>query len=154
MSVELIPAAQVHAELLAGMHKVCFAEPWSAGSMVEVLAMPGSAGVIAVADDSLKPSLGGAGPAGFALWRVAAGEAEILTIGVLPPWRRAGLGARMLAAALDSARESGAESMFLEAAAGNSAAISLYQARGFAQVGLRKGYYNGIDALVMRLDIK
>lgn len=151
--IELVPAAQIHAELLAGMHKVCFADPWSAGSMVEVLAMPGSAGIIAVAGQSLQPSLGQTGPAGFVLWRVAAGEAEILTIGVLPPWRRAGLGGRILDFALVAAKEIGADSMFLEAASENFAALSLYQSRGFAQVGLRKGYYNGADAVVMRLDL-
>lgn len=151
--VELSPAALVHAELLAGMHKVCFAEPWSAGSMAEVLKMPGAEGLIAVAGESLIPSLGGTGPAGFVLWRVAAGEAEILTIGVLPPWRRGGLGGRLLDAALAASRLGQAESMFLEAAAGNAAALALYQNRGFVQVGLRKGYYNGMDALVLRRDL-
>lgn len=153
MPVELIPAAAVHAELLAGMHRVCFADPWSAASMAEVLAMPGAAGLIAVADGALVPSLGGTGPAGFVLWRTAAGEAEILTIAVLPPWRRAGLGGRMLDAAVAAARRDGAEAMFLEAAAGNAAALALYAARGFARVGMRKGYYAGEDAVTLRRDL-
>ncbi|MGE5546874.1 MAG: GNAT family N-acetyltransferase [Solirubrobacterales bacterium] len=151
--IELIPAALIHAELLAGMHKVCFAEPWSAGSMSEILAMPGAAGMIAVEDGALTPSLGGAGPAGLVLWRVAAGEAEILTIGVLPPWRRLGVGRQLLAAALEGARTVNAEAMFLEAAAGNTAALALYQAEGFARVGVRKGYYSGEDAVTMRKDL-
>lgn len=153
MSVELIPAALVHAELLAGMHKVCFAEPWSATAMAELLAMPGASGLIAVEGRSLKPSLGGPGPAGLVLWRVAAGEAEILTIAVLPPWRRAGLGGLLLDAAMAAACENGAEAMFLEAAATNEPALALYGTRGFEKVGLRKGYYNGQDAVVMRSDL-
>ena len=44
--------------------------------------------------------------------------------------------------------------MFLEVAADNLAAIALYQATGFAKVGVRKGYYphpdGAKDALVMR----
>ncbi|MEW5729593.1 MAG: GNAT family N-acetyltransferase [Pseudomonadota bacterium] len=153
MPVDLIPAAQVHAELLAGMHRVCFADPWSAGSFVTLLGMPGTAGLIAEAEGSLTPSLGPGGPAGFVLWRAAAGEAEILTIAVLPPWRRAGLGGRLLDAALDAARVAGAGEMFLEAAAGNTAALALYDSRGFARVGLRKGYYAGEDAVTMRREL-
>ncbi|HSV28742.1 MAG TPA: GNAT family N-acetyltransferase [Candidatus Omnitrophota bacterium] len=153
MPVDLIPAALVHAELLAGMHKVCFAEPWSAASMTEILAMPGAAGLIAVAEGSLTPSLGGPGPAGLVLWRSAAGEAEILTIAVLPPWRRAGLGGRLLDAALAGAARDGAEAMFLEAAAGNRAALALYEGRGFAAVGRRRGYYGDDDAVVMRREL-
>lgn len=153
MPVDLIPAAQVHAELLAGMHRVCFTEPWSAGSFVSLLSLPGTAGLIAVAEGSLTPSLGEAGPAGFVLWRTAAGEGEILTIAVLPPWRRAGLGGRLLDAALDAARAAGADEMFLEAAAGNTAALALYAGRAFARVGLRKGYYTGEDAITLHRDL-
>ncbi len=150
MSVELIPAALVHTELLAGMHKICFAEAWNAQSMAALLEMPGAAGLIAVDGGSLMPALEAPGPAGFVLWRAAAGEAEILTIAVLPPWRKRGLGGRLLDAALAASARTGAEAMFLEAAADNNAALALYHARGFERVGLRKGYYAGKDAVVMK----
>lgn len=153
MSVDLVPAALVHAELLAGMHKICFAEAWNAQSMAALLDMPGAAGLIAVDGASLVPAAEAPGPAGFVLWRAAAGEAEILTIAVLPPWRRHGLGGRLLAAALCAAAAAGAEAMFLEAAADNIAALALYHRRGFVRVGLRKGYYAGKDAVVMRRDL-
>lgn len=149
MDIELVPAALVHNKLLAGMHNICFAEPWSAGSMADVLAMPGAHGLIAVDGGCLKPSVGHSGPAGFVLWRAVAGEAEILTIAVLPPWRRRGLGALLLEAALAAARAAGAETMFLEVAADNSGAQALYTSRGFTRAGLRKGYYAGKDALVL-----
>jgi ribosomal-protein-alanine N-acetyltransferase len=149
MNIELVPAGLVHDDLLAGMHNICFAEPWSAVSMADVLAMPGAHGLIAVDGGSMVPSAGHPGPAGFVLWRATAGEAEILTIAVLPPWRRRGLGAVLLEAALDSARISGAETMFLEVAADNSGAQALYSSRGFVRAGLRKGYYAGKDALVL-----
>jgi ribosomal-protein-alanine N-acetyltransferase len=151
--LDLVPAALVHAELLAAMHGICFAEPWSAGSLASSLEMPGAAGLIAVAGATLTPSLGDSGPAGFVLWRAAAGEAEILTIAVLPPWRRHRLGRRLLDAALAGARHHGAQAMFLEVAAGNEAALALYGGAGFARVGVRKGYYSGVDALTMRLDM-
>lgn len=152
-ALDLVPAALVHAELLAAIHRICFAAPWSAASLAASLAMPGSAGAIAVAGDSLMPSLGDSGPAGFVLWRTAAGEAEILTIAVLPPWRCHGLGRRLLEAAVADAGRQGAQTMFLEVADGNDAALALYRRAGFTQVGLRRGYYSGVDALTMRLDL-
>ena len=151
--IELVPAAQVHADLLAGMHRICFADSWNADAMAALLAMPGAQGVIAVDGQSVQPSLGPPGPAGFVLWRAAAGEAEILTIAVLPPWRRAGLGGRLLDAALCASAAAGAEAMFLEAAADNTAALALYEKRGFQRVGLRKAYYGDKDAVVMRLNL-
>ena len=153
MTIELLPAALVHAELLAAMHNICFAEPWGPSSMAASLGMPGAAGLIAVEGASLTPSQGGAGPAGLLLWRLAAGEGEILTLAVLPPWRRHGLARRLMEAALAAAAAAGTEAMFLEVAADNLAGLGLYRGLGFNQVGLRKGYYNGVDALTMRRDL-
>lgn len=151
--IELLPVGLVHAELLAGMHAVCFAEPWSARSMMEVLSMPGAEGLIAVDGGSLRPSLDGPGPAGLVLWGRVLDEAEILTIAVLPPWRRLGVGGRLLFAALSAATIAGATSMFLEVAADNLAALALYESSGFVRMGRRKGYYGGIDAITMRRDL-
>ena len=136
----MTPLSLAHAELIAGMHHVCFKEPWDAKAMTELLAMPGAYGFLAGED----------APEGFVLCRAAAGEAEVLTIMVLPPYRRFGLGSRLLQAALDAAKASGAESMFLEVAADNDKAQGLYLSFGFAQVGRRPRYYGGVtDALVM-----
>lgn len=150
MTIDLLPVGMVHAELLAGMHAVCFAEPWSVRSMVEVLAMPGAEGLVAVDGGSLRPSPDAPGPAGLVVWGRVLDEAEILTIAVLPPWRRHGVGGRLLAAAMDAAAAAGAASMFLEAAADNTAALALYHRHGFERVGLRRGYYGGVDAVTMR----
>lgn len=148
--IELIPAGIVHAELLAGMHRICFAEPWSPTSMAEVLALAGAEGLVAVDGASLVPAAEAPGPAGLVLWRRIFDEAEILTIAVLPPWRRRGVGGRLLDAAMAASRAGGAKTMFLEAAADNAAALALYRARGFASAGLRKGYYGDVDGITMR----
>lgn len=151
--IELIPAGIVHADLLAGIHRVCFAEPWSPVSMAEVLTLAGAEGLIAVDGGSLVPAAEAPGPAGLVLWRRIFDEAEILTIAVLPPWRRRGVGARLLDAAMDASRRAGGRTMFLEAAADNVAALGLYASRGFARVGLRKGYYGGVDGVTMRCNL-
>ncbi len=151
MTIQRIPAALVHGELLAAMHRVCFAEPWSADSMVSALMMPGTHGLLAVRDESLIPSESGAGPAGMILWRVAADEAEILTLAVLPPWRRSGIGRALLTDALAASAQDGARAMFLEVAVGNERALALYRSAGFAEIGRRPAYYpGGDDALTMR----
>lgn len=151
--IQLLPATLAHTELLAGMHRICFADAWDSAAMAALLGMPGSGGLLAVDGDSLAPAAAPPGPAGLVLWRAVAGEAEILTIAVLPPWRRGGLGGRLLDAALSAAHAAGAEMMFLEVAADNSAGLALYEKRGFSRVGLRKAYYGDKDAVVMRRDL-
>jgi ribosomal-protein-alanine N-acetyltransferase len=95
---------------------------------------------------------------GVILCRVAAGEMEVLTLGVTPAARRRGVAQALMAAALPAARDLGATEVFLEVAVDNDAAIALYDRLGFRKTGLRKSYYdrrpNGfMDALVMRLDL-
>jgi ribosomal-protein-alanine N-acetyltransferase len=151
--IELMPAGLVHAELLAGIHKVCFQQPWAAGSMSEILAMPGCRALVAVDGGSLVPSAEPPGPAGMVIWSTILDEAEIMTLAVLPPWRRRGVGGALLDAAMDGARAGGACTMFLEAAADNAAALALYGSRGFERVGLRKKYYGDVDGIAMRCDL-
>ena len=96
--------------------------------------------------------------AGFALVRVAADEAELLTIAVDPRWRGKRLGHALLAAAFDDLLMSPARRMFLEVSEDNAAAIKLYERHGFARISSRKGYYAKADgtaatALVMARDL-
>ena len=81
------------------------------------------------------------GEAGVALGRVAADEAELLTLAVHPEARRAGLGRRLLAAFERDATVRGSARAFLEVAATNAAARALYAAAGYAEAGRRPGYY-------------
>ena len=90
---------------------------------------------------------------GFVLARAVAGEAEILTLAVAPAARGKGLGRALLQAAISKAQALGAQTMFLEVGADNPAALALYAGLGFTKVGDRKGYYQGRDALVLRLPL-
>jgi len=138
---DLVPLSPAHAGLIAGMHHVCFAEPWSEKAMAELLAMPGVYGWL---------SATGQQPEGFVMARVAADEAEILTLLVLPPYRRSGLARRLIEACLGNAKMRGVARMYLEVASSNEAAQHLYNKLGFALVGRRKAYYaSGADALVL-----
>ncbi len=134
------PALLADAAELAGLHALAFppAEAWSADAMRLMLEMPGAFGL-------WRPG------AGLVLSRVALDEAEILTIGVVPAARRQGLGAALLGAALAGALARGAATMFLEVAADNEAAVTLYASLAFLPVGRRRDYYGrGRDAQVLR----
>jgi len=136
----LLAATPVHAAAMAALHAAAFPprERWGADTFAMQLALPGVYGLIADA-------------AGFVLARAVAGEAEILTIAVHPEARRQGIGRRLLAAAAEGALLRDAGELFLEVSCENSAALALYKAAGFIQVGLRVRYYpDGSDALVMR----
>lgn len=136
-------ASQAHATVMAAVHATAFGqgERWDVAAFASLLAQPG---VFALMD-----------PDGdFVLARVAADEAEILTLAVAPPLRRQGRGRALLREAARTAYAAGARAMFLEVTERNDAARALYAAAGFTQVGLRRHYYpDGTDALVLRTDL-
>lgn len=84
-----------------------------------------------------------------------AGQGDIQTIAVDPARRGAGLGRALMHALIDEARRRGVAELFLEVRADNPVARSLYESLAFAQIGVRRGYYqpDGVDAVVMRLDV-
>ena len=93
-------------------------------------------------------------PHGFALVRVVAGEAELLTIAVHPDHQGTGIGRRLMTLWMAQAAETATEA-FLEVAADNAPARALYSSCGFAPAGLRTGYYlragaAAVDAVLMR----
>ncbi len=128
--------ARLHARAFTGVPR-----PWSTAEFATLLASPG----VQLVDAG----------SGFAVIRTAAGEAELLTLAVAPEARRRGHGRALLARAEARAAAAGAAEMFLEVAADNAAARALYAAAGYAEAGLRRGYYSAsggaaADALVLR----
>jgi ribosomal-protein-alanine N-acetyltransferase len=93
---------------------------------------------------------------GYAGLLAAGQQADVVTIAVGADWRNRGIGSALLAALLAEARRRRCTEVFLEVRVDNLGAQRLYRARGFEQVGIRRGYYqpSGADALVMRLDLK
>lgn len=76
---------------------------------------------------------------------------HIITIDVIAPARRAGLGSQLLEAAEDRLSAAGSQAVGLETAVDNHAAIAFYKRHGYSIVATRPRYYsNGVDALVMR----
>ena len=92
---------------------------------------------------------------GFVLSRLAADEAEILTIAVDAAHQGRGVGRALLSENLRQVATAGAKALFLEVANDNAPALALYDRFGFVRVGERAGYYRradgtGASALVMR----
>jgi ribosomal-protein-alanine N-acetyltransferase len=92
--------------------------------------------------------------AGYSIVTVGAGEAHLLNLCVREQFRFRGLGSRLLRQLVHEATDSGARVIFLETRPSNQAAIRLYQAHEFVQIGVRRGYYQAVggreDAIVMR----
>jgi ribosomal-protein-alanine N-acetyltransferase len=136
------------AAALAAVHAEAFDAPWGASAFDELLAGAGVFGLLA-----------GEPAVGMGLFRLAAGEMEVLTLGVSGAARRTGVARAILRAALGAAENAGAQNVFLEVEVGNAAAVALYESLGFTRSGLRRGYYDRgaagrADALVMCLDVQ
>ena len=84
-------------------------------------------------------------------------EAELLTIGVAATQQRKGLGRAMLREMLEAVRAKNLHRVFLEVRASNLAALALYRSAGFAQIGLRRSYYQNArgneDAITMACEL-
>ena len=129
-------------DALADLHRRCFVtpRPWRAAEFRDLLAAPGVALF--------------AGAHGFALGRIIAGEAELLTLAVDPDHRRQGHARALLARFEAAALHGAAERTFLEVSAANRAAIGLYRSAGYLESGRRAGYYRdpdgaAVDAVLM-----
>ena len=126
-------------EQLAELHKLCFPHrPWGADDFRDLK----KSGCEIVASEN-----------GFIVWSTVADESEIITIGVHPTARGAGIATAMLALMEHEKKKAGAKTIFLELSAENAPAIALYKKYGFTQNGRRPKYYDGIDAILMQREI-
>lgn len=95
---------------------------------------------------------------GFAASRIAADEAEILSIAIAPGQRGRGLSRDLLLTHLGHLAGRGVGTVFLEVEENNQPARRLYDRAGFAMAGRRERYYREpggaeLNALVMRRDL-
>ncbi len=88
--------------------------------------------------------------AGFILTHRSGKTAHIITLDVLEPYRRRGLGSLMLRAAEREAVSQGITRIYLETAINNKAAIALWQKHGYCKSATIKNYYGrDLDAFEM-----
>jgi ribosomal-protein-alanine N-acetyltransferase len=94
---------------------------------------------------------------GFAVSRMAADEAEILSIAIDAAYRGKGLSRTLLLTHLGHLAGRGVRTIFLEVEENNHPARRLYETAGFNVVGRRDRYYRQdgeqLNALLMRRDL-
>lgn len=124
---------------LESLHRACFpSKPWTAQDFADLK----KSGCDIIASQN-----------GFIVYRAVADEAEIITIGVHPDARRAGIASAMLVVAEQDLRARGIKKLFLEVAENNAPAHKLYERAGFHQIGIRPKYYDGKDAIMMEKEL-
>lgn len=106
--------------------------PWSEGVFRDCMRMHYVCRV--VEDDDARVQ-------GYALMSYGAGEAHILNLCVARAHRRLGLGRFILQRLTDIAVQQRIAALYLEVRPTNLAALALYKASGFTEIGQRRGYY-------------
>ena len=135
-------------DVVASIEQAVHANPWTRGNFADSLGA-GYHCWVAEREGQL---------VGYGIVTVGAGEAHLLNLSVAPEWQRRGVGAELTAFLSRIARDYGAEKIFLEVRPSNFTARRLYVRAGFAEIGLRQGYYPAAggreDALVMELRLR
>jgi ribosomal-protein-alanine N-acetyltransferase len=134
----------VHA--VVALERASFSTPWTEDTFLSLLRR---------APVVLLVAARGAEVVGYAVLWCIADEGELANIAIRDDCRRRGLGTRLLEHVLKTAEAKGVRSLYLEVRPSNQPALKLYQANGFRNIGVRRGYYDRPpeDALVLRLKI-
>jgi ribosomal-protein-alanine N-acetyltransferase len=125
-----------------------YSYPWSRGNFIDSLAAGYLAEVLVDA---------GAAVVGYFVAMTGVDELHLLNITIAPAWQGQGHGRALLAAVQQHGLAQGLASLWLEVRHSNERARALYRQLGFAEVGLRRGYYPAAvrreDAVVMSLNL-
>jgi ribosomal-protein-alanine N-acetyltransferase len=120
-------------------------EAWSREMLLGELSQQPTSRHYLVADDN-------GAIAGYAGLLGAGWQGDVVTLAVAADQWGRGVGSALLEALLAEAARRGCHEVFLEVRTDNTRAQQLYRRYGFAEIGIRRGYYqpSGADALVMR----
>jgi ribosomal-protein-alanine N-acetyltransferase len=130
-------------DVVDSIEQVVFSMPWSRAALAaELVPHPRRFPLIAELDGEA---------VAYALAWIVADELHLVSIAVLPKFRRRGIADQLLLRLRQAALDAACSLMTLEVRAGNVGALALYGRHGFEMVTLRKGYYSdsGEDAVVM-----
>jgi ribosomal-protein-alanine N-acetyltransferase len=149
MKKPVLKAASVSdAERLAVVERAASAAPWTKQQFVDCLVEKNPAYVLWENDSVI----------GFVIYHLIKGQCEIYNIAVHPDFQQQGFGKYLLEQAINAARVTHCESIFLEVRASNQSARGLYQKLGFNELGVRRNYYkmstgDREDAIMMAMDL-
>jgi ribosomal-protein-alanine N-acetyltransferase len=119
---------------------------YSRAELAHYMARRGTFTLVAEATREDRPQI-----VGFAVAECARRElGHIITIDVLPPFRRAGAGSRLMGAAEERLRRLGCRAVYLETSVDNLTALAFYKRHGYSVLRTIPGYYMGkVDALLI-----
>jgi [ribosomal protein S18]-alanine N-acetyltransferase len=143
------PATLRDATALAQIHGASFHRGWGEGEFE---------GMLAERNTLVHRLRSGRKVIGFAVSRMAADEAEILSIAIAANHRGRGLSRNLLLTHLGHLAGRGVRTVFLEVEENNQSARRLYDSTGFAVTGRRERYYRQpggeqLNAVLMRRDL-
>lgn len=144
MSTIVIRAATLHdLPSILRIERLVFSDPWSPDSFAPEFTDEYTFFRVAEVDGEV---------VGYVIARIVARQGEIANIAVDPARQGAGIGGRLLDAAVEAAEAAVCEAVWLEVRVSNDPARRLYASRRFEPIGRRKGYYRlpVEDALVLR----
>jgi ribosomal-protein-alanine N-acetyltransferase len=144
VEVRFEPLTADHLDAVLLVEQLAYAKPWSSSNFVDSL----NAGYQA------QRLLAGNTLLGYFVAMKGVDEVHLLNITVAPAYQRQGWAHVMLDALALWAKGQRADWLWLEVRVGNLRAIEVYEAQGFARMGLRKKYYPAVngereDAIVM-----
>lgn len=136
---------------LMEIERAAFLHPWSEPQLRAEL---GNAWSVMLAAEE-PTAAGGLRMVGYIVVWVVHDELHVLNVAAAPEARRRGIGRALMEEAHRLGRERACRVATLEVRRSNAAAIALYQALGYRQVGVRPRYYaeENEDALLMNLDL-
>ena len=144
--VRIRPMTEADLGRVLEIERASFTVPWTPATF---------AGLIRRDDSHLRVAEVDGVVVGYTAVWIVVDQAELGDIAVEAAWRGRGIGARLLAAAIDLVRERGVRELYLEVRVSNDGARRLYERHGFRVVGRRPRYYvrPREDALVLRLEL-
>jgi ribosomal-protein-alanine N-acetyltransferase len=135
LDFRLLPMSYSDLAAVVRNERLSYSHPWTEGIFKDCLQSGNECWLIKREHKTL----------GHGIVSVAAGESHLLNVCVSPDFQGAGLGRIMVEHLAKCATSKGATCMFLEVRPSNRIAAKLYDSMGFAEVGLRRGYYPAKD---------
>jgi ribosomal-protein-alanine N-acetyltransferase len=148
VEVQFAPLLAEHIDAVVQIEQRAYAHPWNRTNFSDAL-QSGYQAQMLLADETLL---------GYFVAMEGVEEVHLLNITVAPEFQRQGWSRVMLDALTLWARGRQAQWLWLEVRVGNTRAMHVYEAQGYARVGVRKDYYpaghgNREDAVVMGLKL-
>lgn len=92
-------------------------------------------------------------PVAFMNYYVMYERAELININVLDSFQNQKIASQLLEYMITDCINRNVNNITLEVKVTNEKAIHLYQKYGFKQIGMRKGYYHGVDGILMEKEL-